>query len=195
MNERGSTGPEWRSRVLAQDAGEAYQDEGREWLPTILGGLFIAAVLAAAAYLYFDTGQEDELSPEQARIIAEQEAQLPAPRSTSEERSRWEAALDADTVLAYRRFMEDFPESIYLGQAQVQLEVLDERAWQSLSSEDSEPAYRDYLEQFPDGIHQAQAMLRLDELSQAREQAERDWLLKEPEADERRVNPHEAITA
>ncbi|MDX1556779.1 MAG: SUMF1/EgtB/PvdO family nonheme iron enzyme, partial [Xanthomonadales bacterium] len=158
------------------------------WLPIVLGGLFIAIVVAALVWLLLDPDGEEALSPETARAIAESEAQLPAPRSTSEERSRWQAALDADTALGYRRFMTDYPDSVYLGQAQVQLNVLDERAWTELSAEDSPSAYKDYLEQFPDGLHQAEAMARLDEIAQARARAER-------EAEERERRDNEAWQA
>lgn len=176
MTEERASGPEWRRRVLreARGDGDAYPAEGREWLPIVLAGLFLAAVLAVAVFLFLDSGSDDGLTPEQARVIAEREAELPAPRSTSEERSRWEAALDADTVQAYRRFIEDFPQSVYLGQAQVQLDVLDQRAWEELAAEDTAPAYEDYLEQFPDGIHQAEALARLDEINRAQAQAERE---------------------
>lgn len=178
MSEQGKTETNWRQRMMRASAGEAYQAEGREWLPMVLAGLFLALVLAAGLFLLF-SGEEDPLSPEEARVISEQEAELPAPRSTSEERSRWEAALEADTVLAYRRFMEDFPESVYLGQAQVQMDVLDQRLWTELSAEDTAPAYEDYLEQFPDGLHQAEALTRLDEIARAANQAEREALERE----------------
>lgn len=188
MNEPGNTGPEWRRRVLRGAEGDDYASEGREWLPIILAAAFLAAVMAAVIFLFMDAESEDQLSPEQARAIAEAEAELPGPRSTSEERSRWQAALDADTALGYRRFMADFPDSVYLGQAQVQLDVLDERAWAALSAEDSIPAYQDYLEQFPNGVHQAEALARLDALEQARARAER-------EKQERERRDHEAWQA
>jgi len=174
MNEQGQTGPEWRRRVTRESQGEEIPAEGREWLAMVLAGLFLAAVLAAVVYLLFDRAGEEALTPEQARTIAEQEAELPAPRSTSEERSRWEAAVEADTPLAYRRFMEDFPESVYLGQAQIQMNVLDERAWSELSAEGSAPAFEDYLEQFPNGIHQAEALARLEQMAQAQARTERE---------------------
>jgi formylglycine-generating enzyme required for sulfatase activity len=171
-----ASGAEWRRRVAREAQADAAQAEGREWLPIFLAGVFLAAVVGALVYLVVDDGIEDGLTPEQAQIIAEEEAQLPAPRSTSEERSRWEAALDADTVLAYRRFMDDYPDSVYLGQAQIQLGILDDRVWEQLSTENTLPAYRDYLEQFPNGLHQAEALARIDEFEQAlaREQREKE---------------------
>ena len=171
-----ASGAEWRRRVVREGKVDSVPAEGREWLPMVLAGLFLAAVVAALLFLLLDDGLEEGLTPEQAQIIAEEEAQLPAPQSTSEERSRWEAALDADTALAYRRFMEDYPDSVYLGQAQIQLGILDDRAWEQLSAEDTLGAYQDYLEQFPNGNHQAEALARIDEFEQqlAREEREKE---------------------
>lgn len=169
-----ASGAEWRRRVIREANNDSTQAEGREWLPIILAGLFLAAVVAALLFLIFDDGIDDGLTPEQARIIAEEEALLPAPRSTSEERARWEAALDADTALAYRRFIDDYPESVYLGQAQVQLDVLDERAWAQLAAENTLSAYQDYLEQFPNGLHQAEALTRIEAFEQELARASRE---------------------
>lgn len=179
MNEAPRSGPDWRRRISREIAEESYPAEGREWLPIILGGLFLAAVVAAGIYLLLDRGDETALTAEEALRIAEKEAELPAPRSTSEERARWQAALEADTALAYRRFMDDFPESVYLGQAQIQLGILDDRAWEELSAEDSVPAYEDYLEQFPNGNHQAEALQRIDEIRSSQTRAEREALERE----------------
>ncbi|HKJ17208.1 MAG TPA: SUMF1/EgtB/PvdO family nonheme iron enzyme [Xanthomonadales bacterium] len=179
-----SSGAEWRRRVASETEADAYPAEGREWLPMVLAGMFVAAVLAAAIYLLFYEPDLDGLTPEEALVIGQEEAKLPAPRSTSEERSRWEAALDADTVLAYRRFIEDYPESVYLGQAQIQMDVLDERAWEQLSAEDSLPAYQDYLAQFPNGLHQATALSRIDEIEQQLSQQERERLERERQDNE-----------
>ncbi|MDX1555623.1 MAG: hypothetical protein R3212_06325, partial [Xanthomonadales bacterium] len=93
MNEPTTSGPDWRRKVVREAQGDSYATEGREWLPIVLGGLFIAIVVAALVWLLLDPDGEEALSPETARAVAESEAQLPAPRSTSEERSRWQAAL------------------------------------------------------------------------------------------------------
>lgn len=178
-SQNGSDGAEWRRRVVREASADAYPAEGREWLPMLLAGVFIAAVVAVAFYLLFFEPDLDGLTPEEALVIAEEEAKLPAPRSTSEERSRWEAALEADTVLGYQRFIEDYPDSVYLGQAQIQLDVLDERAWEAFAEEDTLPAYRDYLEQFPNGLHQSEALARIDEIEQQLSREERERLERE----------------
>lgn len=169
-----SSGAEWRRRLVREAQTDVYPAEGREWLPMVLAGLFLAAVLGAVLFLIFDGEDDDGLTPEEAIAIAEEEARLPEPRSTSEERLRWQGALEADTSLAYRRFMADYPDSVYNGQAQIQLNILDERAWTELSAEDSLPAFEDYLEQFPNGVHQAEALARIDELEQERARSERE---------------------
>ena len=58
---------------------------------------------------------------------------------------RWQGALKADTVLGYRRFIADYPESIYRSQAETQLAIIDETAWRELAAENSVPAYEHYL--------------------------------------------------
>jgi len=95
------------------------------------------------------------------------------------ELERWQGALQADTVLGYRRFISDYPKSIYRDQAETQLDILDEKAWQELSAEDSVPAYEDYLEVFPDGIHQAEALQRIEAIQQAEAKKERERLERE----------------
>ncbi len=82
-------------------------------------------------------------------------------------------------MLGYRRFMADYPNSIYRDQAETQLDILDEKAWKELSAEDSIPAYEDYLEVFPDGIHQAEALQRIEAIQQAEAKKERERLERE----------------
>jgi formylglycine-generating enzyme required for sulfatase activity len=79
--------------------------------------------------------------------------------------------------------MADFPESVYLQQAQTQLDILDQKAWQELSEEDSIPAYEDYLELFPAGIHQADALRRIDAINEAAAKQERERLERERQDD------------
>jgi formylglycine-generating enzyme required for sulfatase activity len=95
------------------------------------------------------------------------------------ETRRWQAALKADTVGGYRRFIADFPESVYSALAKTQLGILDEKAWQKLSAEDNIPAYEDYLDFFPLGIHQAEALRRIDSIKQAEAKRERQRLEQE----------------
>ncbi|MCW8925347.1 MAG: bifunctional serine/threonine-protein kinase/formylglycine-generating enzyme family protein [Xanthomonadales bacterium] len=174
-------GLEWHREVVAKGGARDYARDGREWLPMALLTVFIATMLAIGAYLLFVEPSEDISAgvPDSTGPVSQSVA--PPYRPLPEELERWQAALEADTLLAYRRFMEDFPESMYLEQAQTQLDILDEANWQELSAEDSIPAYEDYLELFPDGIHQAQALQRIDAIErdaarQKRERLERERL-------------------
>ena len=173
---------DWHRSVVVGSAQDTYAKEGREWLPIILLLVFLLIMAGIGAFLLTDdsapvtssgtTESTQELSPADRETIREREA-------TAEELERWQGALDADTVLGYRRFIEDYPQSIYRDQAQTQLDILDEKAWEELSAEDSVPAYEDYLEVFPDGIHQAQALQRIDAIQQAEAKKERERLERE----------------
>lgn len=174
---------DWRHSVTTEEHTTAYPKEGREWLPLVLLGIFVLAVLAIGIFLFTDeitelTGESTGTPIEQVETTAVATRQLPQP-VTTQETSRWQAALKTDTTLAYRRFMADYPDSIYLSQAQMQLDILDEKSWQDLSAEDSVAAYEDYLGFFPDGIHQQEAMTRIDAIKQAEARVERARLERE----------------
>lgn len=173
---------DWHRSVVVGSSQDAYAKEGREWLPIILLVAFLLIMSGIGIYLLTDesapltssdtTEVTQEPSPSTSAEIREREA-------TAEERDRWQGALEADTVLGYRRFIEDYPQSIYRDQAQTQLDILDENTWQELSAEDSVPAFKDYLEIFPDGIHQAEALQRIEAIQQAEARKERERLERE----------------
>ncbi|MFT7562371.1 MAG: sulfatase activating formylglycine-generating enzyme [Bacteroidia bacterium] len=172
---------DWRLLVATKKPAE-FEQEGREWLPIILLGLFLITMAVVAVFLLTDDAQVDQQASLDSSVVQStestsgqrQEDRVPPAPIPAEETLRWEAALDADTVLGYRQFMQDFPESIYREQAQLQLDILDDRAWQMLSGEDTRPAYEDYLEEFPSGRHSAEALVRIDEIDQALAKAERE---------------------
>ena len=173
---------DWHRSVVVGSTQDTHEKEGREWLPIILLVVFLLTMAGIGIFLLTDystpltpsgiTEGTQEPSPTETAALRERQA-------TAEELERWQGALDADTVLGYRRFMDDYPQSIYTGQAQTQLDILDEKAWQELSAEDSVPAYEDYLEIFPDGIHQAEALKRIDAIQQAEAKKEREKLERE----------------
>ena len=157
-----------------------YAKERKEWLPTVLLVIFVLAMSAIGIFLL--TGKSPQLGRESGVTSTTTdggERATPAETATVEreassvERQRWEAALDADTLLGYRRFIEDFPQSIYRQQAEIQLAILDEKAWQAMALENNIPAYEHYLEMFPNGIHQAEAMQRIDVIKQIEARIER----------------------
>ncbi len=161
----------------AQDAPEVA--ERRPWGPLAIGSLVTVLMIAAGIFLisnqelpFDDWFQDIDMGEERDR----------GPRAlapTDEEEARWNAALDADTLLGYRQFMEDFPRSVFGNQAQLQIDILDERAWETLSAEDTRPAYVDYLEDFPTGLHQADALRRIEAIDEEIARLERERLERE----------------
>ena len=176
------TSLDWHRTVVAGSGTDAYAKESKEWLPTILLIVFLLTMTGIGLFLLTDE------SPQELSEAAGTTADSPATSSPSiarpgepsaEEIERWQTALKADTTLGYRRFIADFPSSIYREQAQLQLNILDENAWQELAAEDTVPAYKDYLEMFPEGLHQQEALQRIDAIQQAEAKKERERLERE----------------
>jgi len=163
---------DWRRQVALEDQSEDVS-ERPEWLSPMLLGAFFSLLLVVVLYLVF---VREPTTPTQKAEIPETE--LAGPAVAEEETQQWQAALQADTVLGYRRFLETYPDSSYRVQAEVQLDILDERNWAELTAEDTLPAYKHYLELFPGGLHEAEALREIEQREQAlaaeeRAQAER----------------------
>jgi len=173
---------DWHRSVVAVGKTDSYAKESREWLPMILLAIFLLAMIAVGIFLLTDESPQQSATTSAPGPGEPSPAGGPAARAqqvTSEELERWQGALQADTVLGYRRFISDFPDSIYRSQAATQLDILDEKSWAELSAEDSIPAYEDYLEVFPDGIHQAEALQRIEAIQEAEARQERERLERE----------------
>lgn len=173
---------DWHRSVVVGGSPDAFEKESKEWLPIVLLGIFLVTMTAVGIYLLTDESPQQETVTSVSGVgdtspTGSPEASVQEP--SSEELERWQGVLEADTVLGYRRFISDFPKSIYRNQAETQLDILDEKAWQELSAEDSVPAYEDYLEIFPDGIHQAEALQRIEAIKQAEAKKERERLERE----------------
>jgi len=188
-------GLDWRRSVTGQDGPADTGDEDDEKLPRVLLGVFI--LLMSAIGIFLLTGKGQQTAAPAPAVGASQDGNVALPPAASkpdtEETRRWHAALDADTILAYRRFMRDYPQSVYIPQAKVQLDLLDDRTWQELQPEDTVPAYQDYLKSFPDGRHEAEAMERIDALKKAaakKERARKARLEKEEVAWETAADTH-----
>jgi len=170
---------DWHRSVVGGDSAVSYPTERRQWLPIVLLGVFLVAMVGVGVFLLTEEAPESETEQFQQPAVEQPSAENTGQRirqPSAQESSRWQAALSADTTLAYRRFIEDYPQSIYVPQAEMQLDILDEKSWQELSLEDTVPAYEDYLELFPDGIHQGEAMVRIDEMIQQEARRERERL-------------------
>jgi len=170
---------DWHRSVVAGAKSGDFEKEGREWLPIILLAVFLLTMTAVGIFLLTDKSPQPPGAGTVAKTDAPSTVTERQREPTSEELARWQGALQADTVLGYRRFISDFPDSIYREQAETQLDVLDEARWAELAAEDSVPAYEDYLDVFPDGLHQAEALQRIEAIQQAEAKKERDRLERE----------------
>jgi formylglycine-generating enzyme required for sulfatase activity/serine/threonine protein kinase len=148
--------------------------EGREWLPLTLLGILAVTLLAGVFYLLSD-GTPSLTDPEAALTADTPESRAPDPRRPvdTEERQRWQSALEADTAYAYRRFMQDYPNSIHMDQAMVHLERLDHQAWGQAQAAGSRAAIEAYLAEFPEALHAVDADIALNEIALAEEAEQR----------------------
>jgi formylglycine-generating enzyme required for sulfatase activity/serine/threonine protein kinase len=170
---------DWLRSVSTSVAADEQTNEGKEWLPKILLGAFVVAMLVIAGFLLTDKSDSDvislpDFSADRDRPALSGRGGFEEP--TAEETMRWYAALDADTINGYRRFIADYPKSVYRPQAETQLDILDEAAWARLSPENTIAAYEDYLELFPDGLHQTEAMSRIEKIREEEARKERERL-------------------
>jgi formylglycine-generating enzyme required for sulfatase activity len=169
----------WRP-VFTGAPSQRAEDE-REWLPMILLGLLVVLLGGAVVYLLVDREPAAPAATAQPGPTAGQAsgpASDPASNIQPAENARWQAALDADTVYAYRLFMTDFPASIHNDQARLHLQRLDDEAWQAAQAANTGPAVgraaiEAYLAQFPGGAHEADAKIALEAIRLAEEDAAR----------------------
>lgn len=169
---------DWRRRMVREEA-RADGAERRPWLPVALAALVTVLMVAGAVFLLSDRDLPVDEWLEDVELGAERDRGVRVAPPTDEERARWEAALEADTLLGYRNFLADYPTSVYAAQAQVQIDILDERAWETLSAEDTRSAYVDYLDQFPTGLHQAEALQRIEAMDAEAARLERERIERE----------------
>jgi formylglycine-generating enzyme required for sulfatase activity len=177
---------DWHRTVVVPGSSRSYAKEGREWLPITLLAILVVSMMAIGVFLLTDESPETSppASTQTDTGVSGTVRTSPVTQTVSaEETERWQAALQADTVSGYRRFIEDYPESFYKTQAETQLDILDEKLWQELSPEDTVPAYEDYLDVFPNGIHQAEALQRMDAIRQELARQEREKLERERQDD------------
>ncbi len=77
----------------------------------------------------------------------------------------WDEAREADSVEAYRQFVEAYPDSPQAGDAEQRiLELRREQAWEAARMEDTVESYQAFLGQYPEGEFADQARSRLSVL-------------------------------
>ena len=179
---------QWRESFEARAVGPTFrpaddvEQEGREWLPLALLGVFLLVLLTGVIYLF--TSGPDPLDPDAGTAREDSGQEQPAVRGSPEEESRWRSALDADTAFGYQRFLQDFPESIHNDQARVHIERLDHPAWGKAQTEGTRAGVEAYLDMFSDPLHQVDAEILLNEmqLAEAEEQRRREEAAREDDA-------------
>jgi formylglycine-generating enzyme required for sulfatase activity len=157
--------PKARRSVLAATPAPPPGDiavEGRAWLPMALLGVFAVGLLVLLYYLLIaGPGDGDGSGTEAAGEAVRPGSETTQPRDP-ELNLRWQQALEADTIFAYQRFRQDYPNSIHEQSAVEHLAQLDDELWQRSDTEGTRSAYESYLEQLPQGRHEAEAMIRLE---------------------------------
>ena len=162
-----------------------FDTEERAWLPLILLGVFVLILAVLVFYLLTDMGDEgprDQQVIENAVPAAEKQPQDQSGSLTGKDPAqnrRWQEALEADTIYAYERYRQDYPNSIHEADAKLHLARLDDELWQQLDAEGTRSAYESYLEQLPKGRHEAEAMIRLDVLDRTVAEEERQKSLRQ----------------
>jgi len=173
---------EWRARIARTPTAAADQAVpepeftaagGRERWPKILLAAVLIAAAAIAVFLFVNRTDDTDRSSE----AADGGAQV-SDWTSPEEVERWRQALEANAVITYRDFIEDYPQSVHVPQALEQIGVLEDKAWEAIVAEGTRAAYEAHLEVFPKGRHAAAALARIEEFRQeearlARENAER----------------------
>ncbi|HMB58832.1 MAG TPA: SUMF1/EgtB/PvdO family nonheme iron enzyme, partial [Xanthomonadales bacterium] len=158
---------EWRARISAGMGGRSRPSEPetpreeREWLPRFLLVVFVVAIFAIAWLLFSPRWSDPETG-----MGKPGEAELTAARETAEEAERWRQALDANAVIGYRTFLDDFPNSIHSEQAEEHIGLLETKAWPAVLEENTRAGFEAHLEIFPDGQYATQALVRIEEFRQ-----------------------------
>jgi hypothetical protein len=118
----------------------------------LLSTLAIVGLGLGGAYLYTQT-----VAP--LPSPGYQASRLPTPQTVqpSADDSAWLEATTADTVQAFRLYLNRFPTGAHVAEAQERIRTADDRAWTDAIGAGTVVALNQYLGQFPDGVHAPQA--------------------------------------
>jgi formylglycine-generating enzyme required for sulfatase activity/serine/threonine protein kinase len=165
---------EWRARITRASADSEqpvpepeapYEKEGREWLPITLLLVLVVTIIAVGFYLLIDRSDE---SDGVSSTVSELDWTSP------EETERWRQALEANALVGFRSFMEDFPESVHNPQAQEHIDRLEDMAWETVLAENTRAAFESHLEEYPDGNHATEALAKIEEFDREEARLERE---------------------
>lgn len=81
---------------------------------------------------------------------------------------QWESARRADTLEAYQRFLQSYPDGEFASQAQARVRELQEVSdWQKAMQVDTADAYQEFLNRYPQGRMSDEARIRLGNIALA----------------------------
>lgn len=81
----------------------------------------------------------------------------------SREAGDWRSTQGTDTIEAYERFIEQYPQSEFAAQARERTRQLaEERDWQLATGVDTAEAYQQFLSQYPEGRWAQEARVRIE---------------------------------
>ncbi len=115
------------------------------------------------------------------------DGRLPAPVRPDGARAAWERARADDTLKAYARFLDRYPDAPQAPEARERAAALrEDRAYRRARSEDDAAVYRAFLEQFPGSAHRVEIEGRLRAAEERRRRAEAERRAGEAAAARRR---------
>lgn len=146
----------------------ATQEERTPWGRYMVLGAILMCVLGAGVWLALNTivvlpkGEDVVTMAPSGEVV---DVELPSDTLTDNE--AWVRALEADTLEAYREYLELFPEGRHAEDAQAEIDTYDEADWARALQRDTIPGYEDYLADWPEGLHAEEARAIIETRQQA----------------------------
>ena len=148
------------------------RDERAPWGRYALYALLLGLVAAGGIWLASQVVVGDDVPDRVSRIDLPEQTQTEAPPMGADE-AAWVAALERDTLAAYREYLEEWPDGKFRDKAQEQVDRFDNEAWAVAQQADSVRGYEDYLESWPEGLHADEARSRIAEIKAAEDARQR----------------------
>ena len=85
----------------------------------------------------------------------------------NDESADWLETQNADSILAYRSFLQKYPESIHVQEVQTKINFLEEESiWQKATTVNSIKAFDDYISKYPRGKFRRDAVNKMESLEE-----------------------------
>jgi len=148
------------------------EPERRPWGRMLAGGVLLAAIAAAGAWLLVESSGDTRVAVEDT--AAGPSVESPEPPRPSADNEAWVRALEQDTLEGYRAYLEAFPDGRFAGDAQAEIDRYDDEAWAEAERRETLAGYESYLESWPEGRHASKARERAEAIRSAQEAAAAD---------------------